>query len=62
MSSFGQKFANPCKIERWAVVNFSAPRCDTDGLIRDLKKVGAAKGVVCSLHVLLTCFVLEVFP
>ncbi|KAL1545514.1 Protein argonaute-4 [Salvia divinorum] len=40
-----KKFANPCKIERWAVVNFSAPRCDIHGLIRDLKKVGEAKGV-----------------
>lgn len=48
---FGQKFANPCKIVKWAVVNFSA-RCDIRGLIRDLKKVGEAKGVVCSVHIL----------
>nr|AGS47796.1 argonaute 9 [Salvia miltiorrhiza] len=39
-----KKFANPCKIDRWAVVNFSA-RCDIRGLLRDLKKVGEAKGV-----------------
>lgn len=42
---FGQKFVNACKIERWAVVNFSA-RCDVRGLIRDLMKVGDSKGIV----------------
>lgn len=42
---FGQKFVNACKIERWAVVNFSA-RCDVRSLIRDLMKVGESKGIV----------------
>ncbi|KAL2540955.1 Protein argonaute 4 [Abeliophyllum distichum] len=32
-----KKLANPSKIERWAVVNFSA-RCDVRGLVRDLMK------------------------
>ncbi|KAG6414004.1 hypothetical protein SASPL_126720 [Salvia splendens] len=39
-----KKFVNACKIERWAVVNFSA-RCDVRGLIRDLMKVGESKGI-----------------
>ncbi|KAL2557292.1 Protein argonaute 4 [Forsythia ovata] len=39
-----KKLANPSKIERWAVVNFSA-RCDVRGLVRDLMKVGEMKGV-----------------
>ncbi|KAL3653292.1 Protein argonaute-4 [Castilleja foliolosa] len=40
-----KKFVNACKVERWAVVNFSAPRCDVRGLIRDLIKVGESKGI-----------------
>lgn len=43
----GQKFVNPSKVERWAVANFSA-RCDVNGLVRDLIKVGEMKGIVCS--------------
>ncbi|KAH6814286.1 Argonaute family protein [Perilla frutescens var. frutescens] len=39
-----KKFAHPCRIEKWAVVNFSA-RCDMRALIRDLKKVGESKGI-----------------
>lgn len=34
----------PTKIERWAVVNFSA-RCDTRSLIRDLMKCAEMKGI-----------------
>lgn len=49
---FLQRFVNACKIERWAVVNFSA-RCDVRGLIRDLMRVGEAKGIVCILHIIL---------
>lgn len=52
---FGQKFVNACKIERWAVVNFSA-RCDVRGLIRDLIKVGESKGIVCPIHIILPLF------
>lgn len=40
-----QKLAQPIKIERWAVVNFSA-RCDLRGLVRDLIKCGDMKGIV----------------
>lgn len=43
---FGQKFVNACKIERWAVVNFSA-RCDVRNLVRDLMRVAESKGIVC---------------
>ena len=43
-----QKFAQPTKIERWAVVNFSA-RCDTRGLVRDLIRCGDMKGIVSCL-------------
>ncbi|GFZ13050.1 argonaute family protein [Actinidia rufa] len=39
-----KKLVEPTKIERWAVVNFSA-RCDTRGLIRDLIRIGEMKGV-----------------
>ncbi|GER40704.1 argonaute family protein [Striga asiatica] len=39
-----KKFASPCKVERWAVVNFSA-RCDVRGLIRDLSRIGESKGI-----------------
>ncbi|KAL0435283.1 UNVERIFIED_CONTAM: protein argonaute 4 [Sesamum radiatum] len=39
-----KKFVNACKIERWAVVNFSA-RCDVRNLVRDLMKVGEMKGI-----------------
>ncbi|XP_057474782.1 protein argonaute 4-like [Actinidia eriantha] len=39
-----RKLVEPTKIERWAVVNFSA-RCDTRGLIRDLIRIGEMKGV-----------------
>ncbi|GAB4836180.1 Protein argonaute-4 [Ancistrocladus abbreviatus] len=37
----------PAKIERWAVVNFSA-RCDIRGLIRDIIKCGEKKGIMIS--------------
>lgn len=40
-----QKLVDPTKIERWAVVNFSA-RCDTRNLVRDLIKCGEMKGIV----------------
>lgn len=39
-----KKLVDPTKIERWAVVNFSA-RCDIRGLIRDLVKCGEMKGI-----------------
>ncbi|GFY94277.1 argonaute family protein [Actinidia rufa] len=39
-----KKLVEPTKIERWAVVNFSA-RCDTRGLIRDLIRISEMKGV-----------------
>ncbi|PSS21604.1 Protein argonaute like [Actinidia chinensis var. chinensis] len=39
-----KKLVEPTKIERWAVVNFSA-RCDTRGLIRDLIRIAEMKGV-----------------
>ena len=43
-----QKFVQPTKIERWAVVNFSA-RCDIRGLVRDLTRVAETKGIVSSV-------------
>ncbi|KAJ1394326.1 Ribonuclease H-like superfamily [Sesbania bispinosa] len=43
--NFGnKKFVRPTKIERWAVVNFSA-RCDVRGLVRDLTRVADMKGI-----------------
>ncbi|CAM9002892.1 unnamed protein product [Rhodiola kirilowii] len=39
-----KQFVQPIKIERWAVVNFSA-RCDVRGLIRDLTRIAESKGV-----------------
>ncbi|XP_073158213.1 protein argonaute 4-like [Henckelia pumila] len=39
-----KKFIDASKIERWAVVNFSA-RCDVRGLIRDLTRIGEMKGI-----------------
>ena len=39
-----KKLVEPTKIERWAVVNFSA-RCDIRGLVRDLIKCGDMKGI-----------------
>ncbi|KAL6527855.1 Protein argonaute-4 [Orobanche minor] len=39
-----KKLANASKIEKWAVVNFSA-RCDVRNLVRELMKVGQMKGV-----------------
>ncbi|KAK3031507.1 hypothetical protein RJ639_036021 [Escallonia herrerae] len=42
-----KRLVNPAKIERWAMVNFSA-RCDIRGLTRDLIKCGQMKGIVIS--------------
>ncbi|PPD67966.1 hypothetical protein GOBAR_DD35158 [Gossypium barbadense] len=39
-----KKLVEPTKIERWAVVNFSA-RCDTNSLVRDLIRCGDMKGI-----------------
>ncbi|KAL3620305.1 Protein argonaute-4 [Castilleja foliolosa] len=39
-----KKLADASRIEKWAVVNFSA-RCDVHNLVRDLIKVGRMKGV-----------------
>ncbi|KAI7983451.1 Protein argonaute 4 [Camellia lanceoleosa] len=39
-----KKLVDPTKIERWAVVNFSA-RCDVRGLVRDMIKCGDMKGI-----------------
>ncbi|KAI4385410.1 hypothetical protein MLD38_003438 [Melastoma candidum] len=39
-----KKLVEPAKIQRWAVVNFSA-RCDTHNLIKDLIKCGNMKGI-----------------
>ncbi|XP_021776500.1 protein argonaute 4B-like [Chenopodium quinoa] len=39
-----KQLVQPSKIERWAVVNFSA-RCDTRGLVRDLEKCANMKGI-----------------
>ncbi|XP_019434369.1 PREDICTED: protein argonaute 4A-like [Lupinus angustifolius] len=40
-----KKIVDPVKIERWAVVNFSA-RCNMQGLVRDLIKCGNMKGIM----------------
>lgn len=40
-----KKLVDPTKIERWAVVNFSA-RCDIRSLVRDLIKCGEMKGIL----------------
>ena len=42
----------PTKIERWAVVNFSA-RCDARNLVRDLMKCAEMKGIVSKAILLL---------
>ncbi|XP_070003658.1 protein argonaute 4 isoform X2 [Nicotiana tabacum] len=39
-----KRFFDPAKVERWAVVNFSA-RCDIRGLVRDLTRIGEMKGI-----------------
>ncbi|XP_049343041.1 protein argonaute 4-like isoform X4 [Solanum verrucosum] len=39
-----KRFFDPAKVERWAVVNFSA-RCDVRGLVRDLTRLGETKGI-----------------
>ncbi|XP_015873346.2 protein argonaute 4 [Ziziphus jujuba] len=39
-----KKLVQPTRIEKWAVVNFSA-RCDVRGLVRDLIKCGEMKGI-----------------
>ncbi|WCJ41504.1 Argonaute family protein [Euphorbia peplus] len=39
-----KKLVDPCKVERWAVVNFSA-RCDIRGLVETLQKCGNMKGI-----------------
>lgn len=46
----------PTKIDRWAVVNFSA-RCDVRGLIRDLTRLAETKGIV---SLVLTCNCLDI--
>ncbi|RZC65031.1 hypothetical protein C5167_008721 [Papaver somniferum] len=38
-------FVEPIKVERWAIVNFSA-RCDIRGLVRDLTRLGEQKGMM----------------
>ncbi|OIT08622.1 PREDICTED: protein argonaute 4-like [Nicotiana attenuata] len=40
-----KRLVDPTKIERWAVVNFSA-RCNIQGLISDLIKCGKMKGIM----------------
>ncbi|XP_039168391.1 protein argonaute 4-like isoform X1 [Eucalyptus grandis] len=40
-----KKFVEPAKIQKWAVVNFSA-RCDMRGLIRDLTRLAEMKGLL----------------
>lgn len=47
-----QKFVQPAKIDRWAVANFSA-RCDVRGLVKDIIRIGATKGIVSSILLLL---------
>lgn len=42
-----QRLWAPTKIERWAIVNFSA-RCDMSHLSRELINCGRNKGIVCS--------------
>lgn len=44
-----QQLVEPTKIERWAVVNFSA-RCDTRSLVRDLQKCAGMKGIVSRVN------------
>ncbi|XVF05656.1 hypothetical protein REPUB_Repub05bG0191400 [Reevesia pubescens] len=39
-----KKFVEATKIERWAIVNFSA-RCDINNLVRDLTRCGEMKGI-----------------
>lgn len=39
-----QQFVNPVRIDRWAVVNFSA-QCDTSNLARELINCGKTKGM-----------------
>lgn len=43
-----QTLVEPTKIERWAVVNFSA-RCDIRSLVSQLIKCGGMKGIVSSV-------------
>ncbi|XP_061341119.1 protein argonaute 4-like [Gastrolobium bilobum] len=40
-----KKFVQPTKVQRWAVANFSA-RCDAQGLVRDLIRIGEMKGIL----------------
>lgn len=40
-----KRLVDPTKIERWAVVNFSA-RCNIQGLVSDLIKCGKQKGIM----------------
>ncbi|XP_017606709.1 protein argonaute 4 [Gossypium arboreum] len=40
-----KKLVEPSRIERWAVVNFSAPRCDPNNIARDLIRCGEMKGI-----------------
>ncbi|GAB2215125.1 hypothetical protein Droror1_Dr00019501 [Drosera rotundifolia] len=40
-----KKLVEPIKLEKWAVVNFSA-RCDIRSLVRDLIKCGQMKGIM----------------
>ncbi|XP_010520483.1 PREDICTED: protein argonaute 4-like [Tarenaya hassleriana] len=42
-----KKLVEPTKIEKWAVVNFSA-RCDMQSLVRDLIRCGQMKGIQIS--------------
>ncbi|KAF3454052.1 hypothetical protein FNV43_RR04499 [Rhamnella rubrinervis] len=42
-----KKLVQPTKIDKWAVVNFSA-RCNIQGLVRDLIKCGEMKGIMIS--------------
>ncbi|KAI4382180.1 hypothetical protein MLD38_008177 [Melastoma candidum] len=39
-----KRFVEPARIERWAVVNFSA-RCDVRSLVRDLSRLAEMKGL-----------------
>lgn len=56
---FVQKLIEPTKVERWAVVNFSA-RCDIRNLIRDLIKCGSMKGIVGLFSLSFAVFKLDV--
>lgn len=40
-----QRLLDPVKIERWAIVNFSA-RCDMSRISRELINCGRSKGIV----------------